>query len=295
MEPHDIALEPEGSSEPAASPAARDAAHPGVQDMSALTSELPEIVARALEAQALRELPERPSTPVGDEEPGELEEVDREAIPAWSELSQARRRAVVEALIFAAEQPLTLKDLRGLLGIRSAELLRLIALIQEDISQHQRGIQLEEIGGGFVFRTRSELAPWVRALVKSRPPRLTRAALECLAIVAYKQPCTRADIEHVRGVESGHLLRGLLEKRLVRILGRKEDVGRPMIYGTTREFLQMFGLKDLTSLPTLRDLNSLMGKPQGPTPADESKQESALEAEVPSLPLSSGPLGVTGT
>lgn len=187
-------------------------------------------------------------------------------LPPWSELSQARRQSVIEALIFASDQPLTLKDLRGLLGVRSAELLRQIDAIQEDISRHNRGLVLEEIGGGYIFRTRPELSPWVRALVKTRPPRLSRAALECLAIIAYKQPCTRAEIEQVRGVESGHLVRGLLEKRLVRILGRKEDVGRPMIYGTTREFLQMFGLKDLTALPTLRDLSALMGKAQGPEP-----------------------------
>jgi segregation and condensation protein B len=87
---------------------------------------------------------------------------------------------------------------------------------------------------------------------------LTRAALECLAVVAYKQPVTRSEVESVRGVESGPILKSLLEKRLVRILGRKEEPGRPMIYGTTRDFLQLFGLKDLTALPTLRDLQELV-------------------------------------
>lgn len=209
----------------------------------------------------------------------------KETLPTWSELSQARRMAVIEALLFAAEQPLTLKDLRGLLGIRSAEIMRLINAIREDLVPHRRGLMLEEIGGGFVFRTRPELSPWVRAMVKARPPRLTRAALECLAIVAYKQPCTRAEVEHIRGVESGHLLRGLLEKRLVRILGRKDDVGRPMIYGTTREFLQMFGLKDLTALPSLRDLNILLKGEMGPNPVDEVQADSALEAASPAPEL----------
>lgn len=218
---------------------------------------------------------------------GSLEEgsESREVLPAWTELSQARRMAVIEALIFAAEQPLTLKDLRQLLGIRSAEILRLISAIREDLAPHRRGLMLEEVGGGFVFRTRPELSPWVRAMVKTRPPRLTRAALECLAIVAYKQPCTRAEIEHIRGVESGHLLRGLLEKRLVRILGRKDDVGRPMIYGTTREFLQMFGLKDLTALPTLRDLNALLKGEMGPIPVGESLVESPLTEGAPAPEL----------
>lgn len=221
-------------------------------------------------------------------EPELAEETDlateKQSLPPWSELSNARRMAILEALFFASEQPVTLKELRQLLGVRSAELMRLIEAIREELRQHNRGVTLEEVGGGYVFRTRSELAPWVRAFVRTRPPRLTRAALECLAIVAYKQPCTRADVEQVRGVESGHLLRGLLEKRLVRILGRKEDVGRPIIYGTTREFLQMFGLKDLTSLPTLRDLNALSGKPQGPEP-QAGAPESVLEPTEPSPAL----------
>ncbi|MFM7202787.1 MAG: SMC-Scp complex subunit ScpB [Myxococcota bacterium] len=232
---------------------------------------------------------ERPSqdaisvaAPTSELEPSEEGEtsLEKEQLPPWSELSNARRMAVLEAILFASEQPVSLKELRQLLGVRSAELMRHIEAIREDLRQHHRGVTLEEVGGGYVFRTRSELAPWVRAFVRTRPPRLTRAALECLAIVAYKQPCTRADIEQVRGVESGHLLRGLLEKRLVRILGRKEDVGRPIIYGTTREFLQMFGLKDLTSLPTLRDLNALSGKTQGPEP-QAGPPESVLEPLEP--------------
>jgi segregation and condensation protein B len=222
--------------------------------------------------------------------PAPVEEGDApsppEPLPPWSELSVARRQSIIEALIFASEQPLTIKDMRELLGVPKSELVGLIAKIREDLAHHQRGIVLEDVAGGYVFRTRVELAPWLRALVKTRPPRLSRAALECLAIVAYRQPVTRAEVEEVRGVESGSILRALLEKRLVRILGRKEDIGRPMIYGTTREFLQMFGLKDLTALPTLRDLSALMGKAQGPAPGGE--EEGALD--LPAAPSVAGQL-----
>jgi len=203
-----------------------------------------------------------------------------EALPAWSELSLARRQAILEALIFGAEQPIGLKDLRAILGVPRPDLLALIEQIREDLQRHNRGLTLEEVAGGYVFRTRTELAPWLRALIRIRPPRLSRAALECLAIVAYRQPATRADVEQVRGVDSGSILRALLEKRLIRILGRKEDVGRPMIYGTTRDFLQLFGLKDLTALPTLRDLNALMGRTQGPAPRGEGEM-GALDSPQP--------------
>lgn len=229
--------------------------------------------------EAYDRVPGEPDAPVSEELPPPAAEEaavvePAEALPAWDDLSLSRRQAIIEGLIFAAENPLTLKELRQLLRVPRSEILKYIDLIRQDLRRHQRALVLEEVAGGYVFRTKSELAPWLRALVRVRPPRLGRAALETLAIVAYRQPVTRAEVEDIRGVESGSILRSLLEKRLVRILGRKDDVGRPMIYGTTREFLQTFGLKDLTSLPTLRDLNALTARQQGPTPAEE---ESVLE------------------
>jgi segregation and condensation protein B len=116
---------------------------------------------------------------------------------------------------------------------------------------------LEEVAGGFQFRTRAEHVDWVRRLNKSRPFRFSRAALETLAIIAYRQPITRAEVEYLRGVDSGGVVKTLLDRHLVRILGKKDIAGRPMIYGTTREFLELFGLRDLAALPTLREFSEI--------------------------------------
>jgi segregation and condensation protein B len=119
-----------------------------------------------------------------------------------------------------------------------------------------RGLRIVQVAGGYQLRTPAEHGPWVRRLLRERPPRLSRPMLETLAIVAYRQPCTRLDIEAVRGVEAEAVLSTLIERRLVRIVGRKEAPGRPLLYATTREFLEVFGLPDLNALPPLRDLGS---------------------------------------
>ena len=176
----------------------------------------------------------------------------------WASLDESRKVGVVEALIFAAERPVSIRELQRVLGCERGELVASIARIRANLEGGTRGLVLAEVAGGLVFRTRPEFSPWIRKLVQSRPPRLSNAALECLAIVAYQQPVTRAEVEAVRGVESGAVLRTLLEKRLVRVLGRKDDIGRPLIYGTTREFLRVFGLKNLAELPALDELNALI-------------------------------------
>ena len=121
----------------------------------------------------------------------------------------------------------------------------------------QRGIHLEEVNGGWVFRTSAKFAHYVRDLTKQRPVRLSRAQVEALAIIAYRQPITRPEIDDVRGVDSGPVLKVLLERDLVRILGKRDEVGRPLIYGTTNAFLEFFGLKSLKDLPTLREFTEL--------------------------------------
>jgi segregation and condensation protein B len=119
------------------------------------------------------------------------------------------------------------------------------------------GIQLSSLAGGWQLRTHPENAPWVSKLVAGRPQRLTRAMLETLAIIAYRQPITRPEIDDVRGVDCGPVLKTLLDRGFIRILGKKEDVGRPMLYGTTPEFLRTFSLRDLSELPTLREFHEL--------------------------------------
>ena len=203
------------------------------------------------------------------------------AVPAWEGLTNLQRRGVVEALLFAAERPLPFKDLRELLGADRSSLKQSLEDLRRDLARPERGLNLVEVAGGYALRTRSELAPWMKALVMTRPPRISRAALEALAIIAYRQPVTRAEVEELRGVESGQVIRSLLEKRMVRILGRKNDIGRPLIYGTTREFLETFSLRDLAGLPPLAEVRELTrGTVKALSPV-EPGDALTLSSEVP--------------
>jgi segregation and condensation protein B len=123
-----------------------------------------------------------------------------------------------------------------------------------------RSFQLVEVDGGYQFRTKAAYARWIKNLRKVKPARLSQSALETLAIVVYRQPIVRAEIEHIRGVDSGWVLNSLLEKGLIKILGRKEVAGRPLVYGSSRRFLEIFGLRDLSALPTLQELDALREK-----------------------------------
>jgi segregation and condensation protein B len=165
--------------------------------------------------------------------------------------------AVVESLLFAAGAPVTLGRLvEALDGPGRAEVLRALEILAATYEGEGRGVRLVQVAGGYQLRTVATHAPWVRRLLQERPPRLSRPMLETLAIVAYRQPCTRIEIEAIRGVDADAVLSTLTERRLVRILGRKEAPGRPLLYGTTREFLEVFGLPDLSALPTLRELGN---------------------------------------
>jgi len=159
--------------------------------------------------------------------------------------------------LFAAEAPLSLDRLCALLDRPKSELKPVLQQMVVDFEQAGHGFHLAEVAGGFQFRTRQDYAPWVRKLSKERPFRFSRAALETLAMVAYRQPVTRSEVEYLRGVDSGGVMKTLLEKGLVRILGKKDVPGRPLMYGTSRKFLEFFGLRDLGDLPTLKDFSSL--------------------------------------
>lgn len=169
----------------------------------------------------------------------------------------AELRKIIEAYIFAAETPLSLDRLSALLEKPRGEVREIVELLRMEYAPGQRGFYLTEIAGGYQFRTAAELAPWLRKLSKERPFRLSQAALETLAIIAYRQPVTRAEIEYLRGVDSGGVMKTLLEKSLLRILGKKDVPGRPLMYGTSRQFLELFGLKDLQDLPTLKEFSDL--------------------------------------
>jgi len=166
-------------------------------------------------------------------------------------------KAVVEGLLLVAEGPVRPDRIALVLEIEEEQAKTLLQKLQEDYEHSSRGFVLQSVAGGFQLRTRPEHAQWIRAFRKSRPFRFSRAALETMAIVAYRQPVTRAEIDYLRGVDSGGVIRTLLDKRLVRILGKKDIPGKPLIYGTSREFLELFGLRDLTGLPTLKEFNDL--------------------------------------
>ncbi|HEU4369208.1 MAG TPA: SMC-Scp complex subunit ScpB [Methylomirabilota bacterium] len=158
---------------------------------------------------------------------------------------------VVEALLFASDVPLEAERIREVLDLEHVTAAR--GLVQELIARYEaepRGLSIMEVGGGYRMVTRPELAPWLVRLARARTRvRLSRPALETLAIIAYKQPVSRPELDAVRGVSSDAVLDNLLERRLVRVAGRKEAPGRPFLYETTREFLVAFGLRDLTDLP----------------------------------------------
>ncbi len=167
-------------------------------------------------------------------------------------------KAVIEALIFASDAPLALEKICIILsGVEKSEIKEAFEKLVFEYNERQGGIYLQEVAGGFQFRTRPELGPWVKKLRSTKPHSLSPAAMETLAIVAYKQPIVKSEIESIRGVDVGAPLKGLLDKKLIRIVGRKDVPGKPIIYGTTRKFLEVFNLKDLMDLPNLRELKEL--------------------------------------
>jgi segregation and condensation protein B len=139
-------------------------------------------------------------------------------------------------------------------GVERGEILSVLRDLQADYETSGRGFRLAEVAGGYQMRSSKDNAEWVRKLQRGKPARMTRATLETLSIIAYRQPITRAEIEDVRGVDVDGVVTTLLERRLIRIVGRKDMVGRPFLYGTTPEFLEMFNLKDLSDLPTLKEI-----------------------------------------
>jgi segregation and condensation protein B len=184
-----------------------------------------------------------------------------EAVP--TEVDE-RLITILESVLFACAEPITLARLSEVVaGPSRRELRSALAALMERAERERRGVRLVEVAGGYQFRTAPEHAEWVRRLFQQRPWRLTRATLETLAIVAYKQPITRAEIEAIRGVDVDSVIASLLARKLVKIVGRKEVIGRPLLYGTTRQFLEVFGLRDLAELPALTEVAAAMPESVG--------------------------------
>lgn len=168
---------------------------------------------------------------------------------------------IVEAMIFVSDEPVTdqaIVNAIGVEGVTKSTVREVVESIKNDYNENTaRGLRLTEVAGGYQFRTKETAAECVRRLFADKPMRLSPAALETMAIVAYKQPIIRAEIEQVRGVDSGGVLKTLVEKKLVRIMGKRDEPGQPLIYGTTKEFMEIFGLASLQDLPPLTDLKEL--------------------------------------
>ncbi|MCP4452431.1 MAG: SMC-Scp complex subunit ScpB [Planctomycetes bacterium] len=163
--------------------------------------------------------------------------------------------SVVEAVLFACDEPVTVAKLAGIVECTPKQIRTSVEALNEQYKQHNRAFRIEQIAGGLQMLTLPYYDHWLRKMIKVRADnKLTPASLETLAIVAYKQPAIRADIEAIRGVASGEMLRGLMVKGLVKMVGRAEVVGRPMQYGTTKKFLECFGLNTLKDLPEIEEL-----------------------------------------
>ena len=190
-----------------------------------------------------------------------------------------RLLAIVEALVFAAEEPLMLDDLVDLFPDTDREtLVAALDAVVGSCEMEERGVMVQRVAGGFRMTTKPDLGEWVRALFRSRNRRrLSAQALETLAIVAYRQPITTPEIQTIRGIDPSSVLEALLEKKLVRIVGRKKVVGKPFLYGTTSEFLAHFGLNSLQDLPDVSDFGVLAGSPGTPISAP-GRQLAALGA-----------------
>jgi segregation and condensation protein B len=185
-------------------------------------------------------------------------------------------KAIIEALIFASPEPITVKALTRLLDTETRDdIVQAVEAVKADY-ERPGGLQLVEVAGGYQIVTRPELHEWVRRLFQERTTqKLSVAALETLAVIAYKQPITAPEIADVRGVNAAGVVATLIERRLIKIVGRKPVVGRPFLYGTTREFLERFGLNDLSDLPKVEDMSELLGFDL-PSSVSEPTPQSAL-------------------
>ena len=189
-------------------------------------------------------------------------ETHDDAIPEELHPKPEEIRAILEALIFVSKEPVTVKELmRVFKGLDKSLVEAQIAELKTLYAADNRGLQLVEVANGYQITSRPEHSEWVRELLDPKSPtRLSTQSLETLAVIAYKQPATLPEIIELRGIKSGGVVKTLLERRLIKILGRKEVVGRPLLYGTTKDFLMQFGLKDLDDLPKIEDFAEILGE-----------------------------------
>jgi segregation and condensation protein B len=200
-------------------------------------------------------------------------------------------KSILESLLFVADGPLTVQRLAEVIdGAGKDEIRSILDDLNHELQNNRRGIRLVEVAGGYQLRTAKVNADWVKKFLGGRPARMGRATLETLAIVAYRQPITKAEIEAIRGVDVDGVITTLLERNLVRAVARKDVPGRPFLYGTTPEFLELFNLKDLAQLPTLKEMEEMTlpeipgeqvpsDQLQAAQPSEDEKQIQEVEQE----------------
>ena len=188
-------------------------------------------------------------------------------------ISEDQLLSIIESMLFSTDRPVSVATIKAIFkgtNIRTKDINRALDLLASEFASPTRGVSLEEVNGGYQLRTKSDNAEFLRRLAKVRPFRLSGPALETMAIVAYKQPITKHEIDEIRGVESGHLLRALMERGLVCFIGKSDLPGKPMTYGSTRKFLEIFGLRNIRELPTLGEIDELL--PEGIGEVEEERE-----------------------
>jgi segregation and condensation protein B len=203
-------------------------------------------------------------------------------------MDKTELKPILEALIFASDIPLTVDKIKQTLeSVSKKEIDEAIGELQNEYQEQNRSFQIREVANGYQFRTLPAFSPWLKKLKKTKPFRLTQPTLETLAIIAYRQPITKMEIEKIRGVDSGGIMKTLLEKKLITIAGKKDVPGKPFLFATTKTFLEVFGLENLSSLPTLKDIEDL-DNTQLPTPVREPDMFDTIEYDMTDTANSSG-------
>ncbi len=220
--------------------------------------------------------------PAVDLEGTELDSFEAAEIEEVEFVEEERLESIVESILFASDRPVSLTQIKEVFkgtNVDTRKIRRAIDQLMVEYAGGRRGVTLEEVPGGYQLRTKVDNLEWLRRSLKTRQFKLSGPALETLAIVAYKQPIVKAEVDEIRGVESGHLLRALMEKNLVNFQGKSELPGRPMQYGTTRKFLEIFGLRNLKELPTLSQIDEILPEGIG----EEPEQKPTLSMITDSL------------
>jgi len=227
--------------------------------------------------------PPTASEPTAHGEPISVDELLRPASEAGMEPPQSdadlpRAASILESLLLVSTEPIPIEKARQLLGgLNRGQVREVLALLRSKYPAETSGILVEEVASGFQFRTSPANQEYVRRLFDAKPPRFSRAALETLAIVAYKQPLTRLEIEQIRGVDCAGALKTLMDRRLVKVVGKKDVPGKPFLFGTSREFMETFSLGSLSELPSMREIEDFLAASTG-TPVGEGRPTMHLPA-----------------